>query len=203
MSRAVRAEVDGRAARRHRNTDAVLDAAHELFVEGHLEPTAEDVAARSGVSLRSVYRYFPDRDSLLQAALQRRFAVAEPLFHLDRLGVGTLEERIARFADHRMELYDQIAPTARVALSSSAGAPAIADAVKRRRAQLIEQTGRHFAAELEAMSRDRAGDVLTAIELLCQFESVEELRAGRGLSSARARRVLVTGLCALLASPPG
>ena len=49
---------------------AVLDAVHQLFVEGHHEPAAEEVAARSGVSLRSIYRYFPDREQLLVAALR-------------------------------------------------------------------------------------------------------------------------------------
>ncbi len=43
---------DGRTARRDRNSDAVLDAVHELFVEGQLVPTVEEVAARSGVSTR-------------------------------------------------------------------------------------------------------------------------------------------------------
>ncbi len=203
MSPVARADVDGRAERRRRNTDAVLDAVHELFVEGQHEPTAEDVAARSGVSLRSVYRYFPDRDRLLQAALQRRLAVAEPLFHIDGLGVGSLEERIQRFADHRIVLYDAMAPTARVALSSSASTPAIAQAVRRRRAQLTDQARRQFASELEALPDHQAGDLLAAIDLLCQFESVEALRVDRDLSPALAHRVLVTALRALLGCTPG
>ena len=33
--------VDGRTARRDRNSDAVLDAVHELFVERQLVPTVE------------------------------------------------------------------------------------------------------------------------------------------------------------------
>ena len=197
---AVPADIDGRRARRHRNTDAVLDAVHELFVEGQLEPTVEDVAARSGVSLRSVYRYFPDREQLLQAALARRLQVAEPQFHIEGLGEGSFEERIERFADHRIDLYEKIAPTARAALSTSA--PLIADVVRRRRQQLTEQAGLHFAAELESRGGSDADDVLAAVDMLCQFESLEALRVERGLSPARTRRVLVVGLRALLAPPP-
>jgi AcrR family transcriptional regulator len=200
MSEAVHADIDGRRARRHRNTDAVLDAVHALFVEGRLEPTVEDVAARSGVSLRSVYRYFPDRDQLLQAALARRLQVAEPFFHIDAVGEGTLDERVERFADHRIGLYETIAPTARVALSTSA--PLIADVVRRRRHQLTEQTAVHFAAELDALPEEAAADVLAAIDMLCQFESVETLRVERGLSPARTRQVLARGVRALLATPP-
>ena len=49
---------DGRLARRDRNRIAVLDAAIELFAEGVLDPTPDDVATRAGISARSVYRYF-------------------------------------------------------------------------------------------------------------------------------------------------
>ncbi len=148
-------ELDGRTARRHRNTDAVLDAVHQLFVEGHRLPTVEDVALKSGVSLRSIYRYFPDRDELLQAALVRRMEVAEPFFRLDDLGSGPLGERIERFVDHRIELHDTMAPTARAALQAAATAPLIAEVVRQRRTQLTDQTRRHFAPELEALPAGR------------------------------------------------
>ena len=59
--------VDGRTARRDRNRDAVLDAVIELFTEGHVGLVAADVAERSGVSLRSVYRYFDDLEALARA----------------------------------------------------------------------------------------------------------------------------------------
>ena len=196
------ADIDGRRARRHRNSDAVLDAVHALFVEGQLEPTVEDVAARSGVSLRSVYRYFPDRDQLLQAALARRMQVAEPFFHLEDLGEGPLDQRIERFAQHRLDLYDSMAPTARVALSTASSAPVIADVVRRRRRQLTDQAAAHFAPELEALGDDAADDLLVAVDVLCQFESLEALRVERGLSPARTRRVLVAGLRALLGASP-
>lgn len=200
MSSVVPADIDGRRARRHRNTDAVLDAVHALFVEGQLEPTVEDVAARSGVSLRSVYRYFPDRDQLLQAALARRLEVAEPFFHIVGLGEGSLEERIERFADHRIDLYEKIAPTARAALSTSV--PLIADVVRRRRRQITDETAAHFAAELDVLSDDDAADLLAAVDMLCQFESIEALRVDRELSESRTRRVLVRALRALLVTPP-
>jgi AcrR family transcriptional regulator len=91
-----KAQVDGRTARRDRNSEAVLDAVRELFIEGNYTPTAEAVAARSGVSLRSVYRYFEDTEALFRAAIARRVAQAEPLFVFPDLGEGELDDRIAR-----------------------------------------------------------------------------------------------------------
>lgn len=196
-------ELDGRTARRRRNTDAVLDAVHELFVEGHMFPTVEDVASRSGVSLRSIYRYFPDRDELFQAALGRRMQVAESFFHLEGLGTGPLGERIERLVDHRLDLYEKMAPTARVALQAAYTAPVIDTVVRQRRAQLTAQTRAHFAPELDALPTDDAADLLAGVDVLCQFEAIESLRVERGLSPARARRVLVRALRAQLAGPPG
>jgi AcrR family transcriptional regulator len=195
-------ELDGRTARRHRNTDAVLDAVHELFVEGEMLPTVEDIALRSGVSLRSIYRYFPDRDELLRAALSRRMQVAEPYFELEGLGTGPLTERIERFADHRIVLYDRMAPTARAALQAAATAPLIAEVVRQRRTQLAQQTRRHFAPELRLLEDDEAADLLAAIDVLCQFEALEALLVDRGLSRARTRRILVRALRALLGAIP-
>ena len=62
---------DGRTARRDRNREAVLDAVLELFSEDAASPAPDDVAARSGVSLRSVYRYFDDMETLIRAAMAR------------------------------------------------------------------------------------------------------------------------------------
>lgn len=181
--------------------EAVLDAVHALFVEGDLEPSPEDVAQRSGVSLRSVYRYFPDREQLLLAALQRRLVVAEPLFVLDGAGEGGPEERLEAFLDHRMQLYAALAPTARVALLAARQLPVIAAVVRHRRSQLLELVRRQFGPELDALPPERADAVAAAIDTVCQFEPVETLRRERGLSEERTREVLATMLRALLHPP--
>ncbi len=62
-------ESDGRRLRRERNIAAVVDAVLEMFAEETFVPTIERAAERSGLSLRSVYRYFPDPESLTQAAI--------------------------------------------------------------------------------------------------------------------------------------
>ena len=189
--------VDGRTARRDRNTDTVLDAVHELFVEGELTPTVEDVAARAGVSARSIYRYFPDSTALRRAALRRRIEVAEPFFQLQGVGQGPLEERIERLVAHRLRLFEIAAPTIRAALTMAAGSRAISAQVERRRQQLAEQSRRHFAPELEALAPDRAEALAWCVDLLYQFESLELLRRG-GLSSEEMHRTLTAGIGSLL-----
>jgi AcrR family transcriptional regulator len=193
-------DVDGRTARRDRNREAVLDAVHQLFVERQSVPTVESVAERSGVSLRSIYRYFPDVTQLMTAALVRRVTRAEPLWHLENLGLGSLEDRVGRFVDHRLEIYELAAPTIRAAFSLSGTAVAIQEQIERRRELLRDQAAQHFAPELAGCDARRAADVLAGIEVLGQFESLELLRVQRGLSVAQSRRILVAAVTALLRS---
>ena len=61
-------QVDGRRARRHRSRDLAVDALLDLLDEGVVRPTAQQVAERSGVSLRSIFRIFDDVESLNAAA---------------------------------------------------------------------------------------------------------------------------------------
>jgi AcrR family transcriptional regulator len=193
------APVDGRSARRERNSDRVLDAVHELFVEDQRIPSVEEVAVRAGVSLRSVYRYFPDTGQLMAAALARRTRAVEDDWHLPRLGEGSLEERIAAFVDHRLFLHETAGPTIRAALVLADREPLIAAQIEQRRSQVAAQTRAHFAPELEAMPPEPAADTLHLLEVLGQFESVDILLARRGLSTPRARAVLVAGITAVLA----
>ena len=67
----IQTPIDGRAARRERNIDMVLDVVLEMFAEESLFPTIEQAAKRSGLSLRSLYRYFADPGELLEAVIIR------------------------------------------------------------------------------------------------------------------------------------
>jgi AcrR family transcriptional regulator len=61
--------VDLRAAQRAATRDRIVQAVSELVAEGH--PAAISVPAvakRSGVSLATIYRYFPTKEALLDAA---------------------------------------------------------------------------------------------------------------------------------------
>ena len=100
--------VDGRTARRSRGMDQVLDAIIELFTEGNLDPSPEQVAALAGVSGRTVYRYFEDRNALVRAAIDRHFEGIAPLAQVPQLGEGTLEERIDQMIEQKTELASQI-----------------------------------------------------------------------------------------------
>ena len=61
-----------RERRRQETAELILGAVLNLMAEAGIDGlTMEAVAERVGVSLRTIYRYFPDRASLLTAALAR------------------------------------------------------------------------------------------------------------------------------------
>ena len=62
---------DGRMARSHHTRRAIVDAMRALHAEGDLRPTAPRVAARAGVSLRTVWQHFADMEALLLEAGRR------------------------------------------------------------------------------------------------------------------------------------
>ena len=67
-----------RAAKKAEARERILDAFIALLGEGGIDQSHDAVAARSGVARRTVYRYFPDRPALMDAALLRVRELAGP-----------------------------------------------------------------------------------------------------------------------------
>jgi AcrR family transcriptional regulator len=194
-------EVDGRTARRNRNLDAVLDAVLELFTEDSLEPGAADVAERSGVSLRSVYRYFDDTEALVRAAIARNLEHVQPLFEIDDLGEGPLQGRIERIVDRRLTLYEETAPMTRASLRRASGNELIREQLDRSQRAMRAQVEQMFAPERADLSAPVDREVVAALDVLLGFPTLEHLRRTRGLSPAEARAVLLRAVTAMLARP--
>jgi AcrR family transcriptional regulator len=190
--------VDGRTARRDRNRELVLDAVIALFTEDQLAPNAADVARRSGVSLRSVYRYFEDQDALMRAAIARHAERVAPLYEVPDLGQGSLGDRIARLVECRIRLYEAAAPTARAALARASVNPLLRNQMEAARGRLREQTEAMFAPELRAMSAADRRRTLAPIDALLQFESAEHLRVRLGFTVTQTNDVLNRALLSLL-----
>jgi AcrR family transcriptional regulator len=191
---------DGRTARRDRNRDAVLDAALELFREDAMFPGPAEVAARSGVSTRSVQRYFEDMDTLVRAAMARHLEKVGPLFVVPDLGVGPLDERIERLVVARLRLHEAVAPMVRAAMLRVRSNELIRERLVTARAQLRGQIAAMFAPELEALAPGPQREVLDAVDVLLGFDSMELLRPSLGRSEAEAQRVLERAVRSILQS---
>jgi AcrR family transcriptional regulator len=175
---------DGRRARRDRNKYAVVDAFLELVRAGNPRPSVAEVADRSGVSHRSVFRYFEDKDELARTAIERQQAFAAPLLALT-VGPGApIDERISRFVERRIELFEHLGPVARLARALADGQPVLAAGLTSTRRYLRGQIEHLFAAELREMPGPQARHTLAVLDVVCSFESVDLLLHDQGLSRA-------------------
>ncbi len=140
--------VDGRIARRHRNREAVLSAYVAMVEDGVVEPHIEAVAARAGVSQRSVFRYFTNREELVRAAMISVVGRAETNFELDGLADAPVADRVDALVRGRGRLYRSMGRLARAAMRAAETDPLIAEMVEVGQAILRAQFVDLFGPEL-------------------------------------------------------
>lgn len=195
--------VDGRRARRDQNRDRVVDALLDLYREGDLEPSVNAVAERSGVSHRSVFRYFDDLDELYRVAIERQYQAVREHLLISEIGRGALSERMDRIVANRLDLYEVAAPVARVGHMKAPLEPILMDHLRDNAQESIIQVRRHFAEELAAMSDDRAAVAAEAITLVLSMESMETMLFIRGLSRDQAAACMRMTLAGILGEANG
>jgi AcrR family transcriptional regulator len=80
----LRARKTPRQQRSRETVAVILEAAAQVFQrQGYLATTTNKIAERAGVSIGSVYQYFPDKDALLVALAEQELAASTEL--VDRL----------------------------------------------------------------------------------------------------------------------
>jgi AcrR family transcriptional regulator len=152
------------------------------------------IAERSGVSLRSVFRYFDDLDEMGRIAIARHTDAVKHLFELPAIGEGTRAERIHRLVDHRVTLYEAVAPIVRATLLRAPFQPVIAAGLAERRTYLRHQVEQQFAPEIATVASADRYAIVAGIDIVTSFENLELLRADRGLSMTRCAAVVQAAL---------
>src|SRR5262245_5032731 len=105
---------DGRVRRRERSGRAIVDAMLALVGEGILQPTAQQVAERARVGLRTVFRRFSDMESLFAEMGARVALTALPLIR-GRRPAGDLTARAQDLVARHAAFFERIAPFKRSA----------------------------------------------------------------------------------------
>src|SRR5262245_8040613 len=95
---------DGRVRRSEKSRAAIVTARFDLVGEGVVRPTAQQVAERAGVGIRSVFRHFDDMESLYAAMNARLRAEVLPLLR-DETVTGTLRTRALALVERRVRLF--------------------------------------------------------------------------------------------------
>jgi AcrR family transcriptional regulator len=159
-------------------------------------PTAQQVAERSGVSLRSIFRIFDDVETLHTEAAGRQLARSVHLY-VQIPSTGPLEDRVGLMVDTYDRLYSEVAAVRRAALRLSSESQTLQAQLERARSWLIGEIRRVFGDELDP--RNDAGPTVKGLELLLSFEAWDQLASGQGLEGAARRTVITRAVLASLA----
>lgn len=194
----VSAKPDGRKLRGDGNRARIVEALLALIGEGMVLPSAEAVAMRAGVGLRTVFRHFKDMESLyaeLSAKMRAQIAplIAEPLTARDWRG------RLDQMLERRAQIYERLTPF-KVADDAHRAGSAMLQA---QHAQMIATQKRMLSAILPPELRGSL--TADAIDLAASFEAWLRLRRDQGLSVKRSVaviRAVVDGLMRAEAALP-
>ncbi len=190
--------VDRRRLRTERGRQLVVDALLAYYDEGDPEPGAAKIAARAGVSERTVFRYFDDLDSLAAAAIESQVARVGPIFAAP-VAQGALDQRVAALVTQRARIYDATAVATRAAWRFAAQSDTITQALTFRRGLLRDQLAELFAPELTALPSRLRTETLDALDSVASLETMDQLRAVAGHPARRAENIVTRLLLALLA----
>jgi TetR/AcrR family transcriptional regulator, regulator of autoinduction and epiphytic fitness len=172
---------DGRHLRREHNQKKVIDALVDLFVEGSSWPTVSDVAAKAGISERSIFRYFDDMDDLVVAAIDSCVREALPYSVLPYPRPVDPRERLALLARARGRLFRHIMPISMASRAQVARSSRFAASIRKVRDLLRFQIATIFDVELSQMGSNRV-KVLASLDVIFSFDTWYLLREIHGHS---------------------
>ncbi len=175
---------DGRARRSQRSRAAMVEALFELVGEGVLQPTAQQVAERASVGIRTVFRHFSDMDSLLAEVDGRVRAKAQPLFLEARIE-GDVEARTRGLVERRIRIFEQIAPYKRSGNLQRWRSGFVA----RQHAAFVRELRTSLLAWLPELRRAPA-ELVEGLDVALSFEVWDRLRTDQRLGRERASAAL-------------
>lgn len=187
---------DGRRLRSVRSRDAIVEAFLQLVRSGDDKPSSLDIAARAGVTQRTLFNQFRDVSQLLEAAVERQVAHVRSILP-DVPARGSLRTRIDRYVDGLSRVLDGVAEVRWAVLRHPGASPQLARGI----ASVRAETRRRLEALLEpatACLDDAArAELLDAAEVATDPMTWRTLRRQLGLSRAAAAAVMRRTLLAL------
>jgi AcrR family transcriptional regulator len=169
---------DGRRARGDANRARIIQAMVELVVAGDPDPNADAVAEKAGLSVRTVFRHFEDKDAIFHAIDDLLVAAYQPLLNAPYR------------SDHwKVRLFELI--ERRCAINEAAAIFRISAVTERYRSQFVAAKYRRlYAGEKRMLDRVLPPQLQTttkvgrAILIACSFDTWRLLRQDEELSPA-------------------
>jgi AcrR family transcriptional regulator len=192
--------LDGRQSRTARSRLAICEACVDLVQEGTLQPSADEIAERAGVSRRSIFNHFADLaelyDAVVEVGMQRWAPLLEDISD---------QEPVARRIDQLVRVRSKFLEATSVftrALTAQALVGQAADHALRVSKNALqrhhEEVERLFERDLEGLSSSDRAEVLEAMGAAMAPLLWESLRRSRGNSESRTRAIMKRMLTSIL-----
>jgi TetR/AcrR family transcriptional regulator of autoinduction and epiphytic fitness len=190
-------KIDGRTARARRTREAIVDATLALLDSGNLRPSSEEIAERAGVSPRSIFQHFGDRETLQRAVGMRQTErVSQIVEHLP--DTGPFDVRLEGSVDQRARVLEFITPVRRAALLNEPFSAPSHNALQAWRAFKRAEAERVFAPELAVCPAAERDEVCRALGAACDWSTWESLRAHQELTVDEAKAAMRRTIVGLL-----
>ncbi|MDA9988822.1 TetR/AcrR family transcriptional regulator [Luminiphilus sp.] len=186
--------VDGRRLRSERSRLAFVDAVLVLQEEGVLVPTAQQIADRAGVGIRSFFRHFEDMESLFKAIDDHIRDSYEALF-ISGDRSGTLEERIDGMVRRRADAFESVTNITQGTRAQLWRYQTLRDNYARNQRGLRKDLD-NLLPELHALP----DETRESIDAITSFEMWDRLRSHQGLNKADSINLLRTLLKNVMAA---
>jgi TetR/AcrR family transcriptional regulator, regulator of autoinduction and epiphytic fitness len=194
--------IDGRHARSARSKDHVVQAILELLREGSLRPSAQEIAARAGVSERTVFRHYADLDQLFAAAVAQQGRQIAPLLDLPPTA-GPRPQRVAELVRRRARLFEEVTPVRRAAVRHAPFQAVVRQGLEQLHGVLRGQLETVFADEMDRVPPEQRRELVECVDVATSWAVWETLRADQGLGPGRAASAVERTVTSLLAAACG
>ncbi|MBQ74263.1 MAG: TetR family transcriptional regulator [Gammaproteobacteria bacterium] len=177
-------KTDGRRLRSRDSKRKIVSAMLELVREGNIAPTAEEVAQRANVGLRTVFRRFKDMESLYA---EMSVAISEQVAPIVNKALGHEEwwRNFAQLVERRLRVYEVIMPY-RVAADVLKFR---SDILQTRHLEIVHDERERLMSVLPPfLLEDRP--LIEALQAVLSFDMWNQLRSDQELSAQQAADVV-------------
>ncbi len=166
---------DGRIARGERTRAAIIAAHAALLRDGELQPTAAKVAERAGVSIRTIWTNFKDREALLTASTNFWLAEDDELWKPIDPSLP-IDERLADYVAQRVRRLENISPGAKSAALSEPFSAALRRSRRIHIDRMRDQITLVFATELALCAEAERRLMLHGLVVAASWPTWSQLR---------------------------
>ena len=178
-----------------------MDSYLALLHEHPEVPTAAQIAARAGISVRSVFERFSDLQTLSLETADYAFTLGEaqaPVRHVD----GDRPTRLRSHVETRANTCERWLPLWRVVIANQGRLDELKSRIRFIRQAVVRRIELMYGPELAVLADAERRDLLIALEALVDFESWGRMREFHGLSFDDACSVWIRTIDRILPPTP-